>query len=75
MKNLFEQTHPIVESKNICQDYYFEASELLENKNEVGGKKINISRASIDDLSGVIVNNMITSFRKILTSFPNLEEE
>lgn len=73
MNNLFEHTYPESAQESIRKVPIDENIDVFERESRVGSKKINVSKASTEVLSKLIVKDMIKDINKKLRKpAPNL---
>ena len=60
MNNLFKYTHPSFSLENDEYQISIDLSGVLEPEDDIGGNKVVISKASIEDLS--VCSNIISEF-------------
>ena len=70
MNNLFEHTYPESAQESIKKVPIEENIDVFERESRVGSRRINVSKASIEVLSKLIVNDMIKDINKQLRNKP-----
>jgi hypothetical protein len=71
MNNLFEHTHPADLKSEEVNPTDCDFVDLFETKVKIGKTKVNVSRASVKELSALIAKDMLSSINKMLALKPS----